>query len=266
MAKLKINIDKKNVKNVVLNIVYPLLALAIVLAVWAIAAKIKHNSFVLPMPSAVIERFFRLGGEGEFWQSVGWSLLRTLGCFAISFVLALLLASLAGLFNPLHRVISPIVSFLRAAPTVAVILILYALMGRDKDALSMAVGFLIAFPIMYSAFHSAIVGVDKDLLKMAKLYKVRAVDKVLFIYLPSIANCLFDTSKSTLSLTLKVVVASEIITNISLGIGGKIQFANSTYEISYLLAWTLVAIVFSFVLEAVVAILKKAWEVLRCRG
>ncbi|MDE7373555.1 MAG: ABC transporter permease subunit, partial [Clostridia bacterium] len=232
MAKLNLSIDKKTAKSIVLNIVYPLLALCIVLAVWAIIARIKNNEFVLPMPSAVIERFFRLSREQGFWQSVGWSILRTLGCFALSFVLALLLASLAGLFNPLHRVISPIVSFLRSAPTVAVILILYAFM-REKDSLAIAVGFLIAFPIMYSAFHSAIVGVDKDLLGMAKLYKVRAADKILFIYLPSIANCLFDTSRSTLSLTLKVVVAAEIITNVLPGIGGKIQFANSTYEISY---------------------------------
>ena len=263
MAKFSVSIDKKTAKRIVVNIVYPLLALGLVLAVWAIIARIKNNEFVLPMPSVVIERFFRLGRERNFWQSIGWSLLRTFGCFALSFVLALLLASLAGLFNPLHRILSPIVSFLRAAPTVAVILILYAFMGNDS--LAIAVGFLIAFPIMYSAFHSAIVGVDKDLLKMAKLYKIRAVDKVLFIYLPSIANCLFDTSKSTLSLTLKVVVAAEIITNVSLSIGGKIQFANSTFEISYLLAWTLVAIVFSFVLELIVAALKKVWEVLRCR-
>ena len=43
----------------------------------------------------------------------------------------------------------------------------------------------------------------------------------------------------------------------------KIQTANSTFEIEYLLAWTLVAIVFGFVLEGVVAIFKKVWEVSR---
>ena len=259
----KISFDKAKAKRIALNIFYPLLALAIVLAVWCVVAKIKDNAFVLPMPSVVIERFFKLGGEAEFWQSVGWSLLRTLLCFLLSFALALGFATLAGLFSPIHRVLSPIVSFLRAAPTVAVILILYAFIGGDFMAI--AVGFLIAFPILYSAFYSAIVGVDGDLLKMAKLYKVRPIDKIRFIYLPSIADCLFDTSKSTLSLTLKVVVAAEILTNVSLSIGGKIQFANSTLEINYLLAWTLVAIVFSFVMEGVVAILKAIWEAARCR-
>lgn len=259
----KATFDKARVKRIALNIFYPLLAFAIVLAVWAIASKLKNNAFVLPMPDAVLDRFFKLGAESGFWQSVGRSLLRTLLCFALSFVLALLLAAISGLFDPLHRVLSPIVSFLRAAPTVAVILIAYAFISTDFMAI--AVGFLVAFPIMYSAFHSEIKGVDGDLLKMARVYGVRPIDKIRFIYLPSIADCLFDTGKSTLSLTLKVIVAAEILTNISMSIGGKIQFANSTFEIVYLLAWTLVAIVFSFVLEGIVAILKKLWEVARCR-
>ncbi len=261
---LKINIDKKTAKRVALNIFYPLLAFAIALAVWAVAAKIKSNAQVLPMPDVVLDRFFALGSEKGFWLSVCATLIRTAICFITSFVLALMLASLAGLFNPLHRILSPLVSILRAAPTVAVILILYAF--TDSDTMAIAVGFLIAFPLMYSAFYSAIVEVDRDLLKMAKLYNVRAVDRIRFIYLPCIADGLFDTGRATLSLTLKVVVASEILANVARSIGGKIQVAYASYDASYLLAWTLVAIVFSFVLEWIVAILKKVWEVARCRG
>lgn len=259
--KKQIKIDKKSAKRIVENIGYPLIALGVVLAVWAIWAKAKGNPLVLPMPSAVLARFFALGGEKGFWTSVGASLLRTLICFVNAFAIAMLFAVLGGLFTPLHRVISPIVSLLRSAPTVAVILILYAFMS--SNAMAIAVGFLIAFPIMYSAFYSAIVGVDKDLLEMAKVYKVKPLNVAFGIYLPSIAPCLFDTSKSTLSLTLKVVVAAEILASVSKSIGGKIQTANATFEIEYLLAWTLVAIVFGFVLEGVVAILKKVWEATR---
>lgn len=261
---LKIRVDKKTAKQVALNIFYPLLAFGIVLAVWAIVAKVKDNALVLPMPGAVLKMFFKLGGERGFWLSVCATLLRTAICFLTSFVIALLLASLAGLAKPVHRVLSPIVSILRAAPTVAVILIMYAFL--DNDTMAIAVGFLIAFPIMYSAFYSAIVGVDRELLDMAKLYKVRPLDKVLSIYLPCIADTLFDTGRSTLSLTLKVVIASEILTNVARSIGGKIQVAYSSFEVSYLLAWTMIAIVFSFVLEWVAAISKKVWEVTRCRA
>lgn len=257
--KKQIKIDKKQAWRVASNIVYPLVSFALVIAIWAIVAKVKDNPLVLPMPDVVIESFFSLCKESGFWTAVGMSLARTLICFVISFVVALALAALGGLFSPFHRVISPIVTFLRSAPTVAVILILYAF--ASSNAMAIAVGFLVAFPIMYSAFYGAIVGVDKDLVEMAKVYKVRPLDKVLGIYLPSIANCLFDTSKSTLSLTLKVVVAAEILAGIGKSIGGKISVANATFEIAYLLAWTLVAIAFSFALEGLVLVLKKIWKV-----
>lgn len=259
MSKAKI--DKKEVKNVVLNIFYPMLALAIVLAVWAIWAAAKDAPYLVPAPAVVLREFFLLGGKGEFWLAVLGTVGRTLLCFVASFVLALALASLGGIFRPLHRVMSPIVSILRAAPTVAVILILYAFM--DKQSMSVAVGFLIAFPVLYSAFFSAIDGVDAGLLNMAKAYKVRTADRIFMIYLPCIADTLFDSGRATLSLTLKVVVAAEILTNLAGSIGHSIQISYAAFEISSLFAWTLVAIVFSFALEGAVLLLKKIWEATR---
>ncbi len=259
MAKL--NFDKTKAKRIALNVFYPLLALALALAAWAVWAAVKDMPYLVPMPATVLKRFFSLGGSGEFWIDVLATIGRSVGCFALSFALALLLATLGGLCKPLHRVVSPIVSILRAAPTVAVIFILYAFMA--KDSMSVVVGFLIAFPALYSSFYSAIEGVDRDLLDMAKLYKVRARDRVLSIYLPSIAPTLFDSSRSTLSLTLKVVIAAEILTSIPKSMGRNIQFAYASFDISALFAWTLIAIVFSFVLEAAVGGLKKLWEATR---
>lgn len=253
------NINKSKIKAALLNVLYPLIAAGIILAVWAIAAAAEGNYLILPSPGGVIKKFFTLGGEPGFWLSVLASLLRTLICFITSFVLALLLASLGGICSPLHRVISPIVTFFRAAPTVAVILIMYAFL--NSSIMAVVVGFLIAFPVMYSAFYSAVTSVDKDLLEMADVYRVSPINKVKSIYLPSIASCLFDTSRSTLSLTFKVIIASEILTSVTTSIGGKIQVAYASFEISYLLAWTLIAIVFSFVLEGIVLVLKKIWEV-----
>lgn len=254
-------VDKKEVKRVVLNIFYPLLALSIALAIWAIWAAAESKPYLVPPPKDVLSEFFTLGKDGEFWLAVLATLGRTLLCFVISFVVALMLASLGGVFKPVHRVLSPIVSILRAAPTVAVILILYAFMG--KNSMSVVVGFLIAFPVLYSAFYGAIDGVDKELLDMAKLYKVRAVDKIFSIYLPTVAPVLFDSSRSTFSLTLKVVIAAEILTSLAGSIGHEIQRAYAAFEAASLFAWTLVAIVFSFVLEGAVSILKKIWEATR---
>ena len=256
MQKIKTN---KKALSICSNIFYPLLALSIVLAVWAIASASYGNPIVLPAPDVTLRVFFQMFAEKSFWVNIGWSTLRALICFGFSFVLALLFAALGNLFKPLNKTIAPIITILRAAPTVAVILIIYAFMMAETK-LAIVVGFLIAFPILYSAFYSAIEGVDKDLIEMANVYKVRARDKVFSIYLPSISNTLFDMSKSTISLTFKVVVAAEILTYIPKSIGTQIMYAKNVYDIDYLLAWTIASIVIAFLLEGFVALLKYVWR------
>ena len=184
----------------------------------------------------------------------------TVFCFAsaVGFALALILASLGNLCEPINKVLAPIITILRAAPTVAVILIMYAFMANDK--LAIVVGLLIAFPILYSAFYSAIENVDKDLIEMAKIYKVRPMDRILSIYLPSVTPTLFDMSKSTLSLTFKVVVASEILTSIPMSIGTSIKQAQNIFDMEYLLAWTIASIVIAFILEGIVSLSKFIWR------
>lgn len=249
------------IKRVASNVFYPLLAFGIILAVWAIAAAVKDNALVLPMPDVALERFFLLGGEEGFWSAVGWSLLRTFVCFAVSLAAALLFAVLGALWQPVYKTVAPIIGFLRAAPTVAVILVLYAFLANRT--LAVVVGFLVAFPLLFAALHGALTGVDGELVEMLKIYKVGKADVVKSLYVPAAADCLFKNGGATLSLTLKVVVAAEILTSVSDSIGMGIKVANSTFEIAYLLGWTLVAIAFSLALEGAFAIGRRIWEARR---
>lgn len=253
--------NKATIKRIAINIFYPCLSLAIALAIWAIASAIKGNPLVLPMPDVTLSRFFKLFAKGETWSSIGFSLLRSLISFGISLFAAYFCSLLSVVFKPLYKVIAPMVTILRAAPTVAVILILYAFM--HSRAMAITVGFLIAFPILYSAIYSAMCRLDDKLISMAKTYKVGKFRTIFNIYFLSISGQIFDASKSTLSLTLKVIIASEILTGVTGSLGERIQVAYATFEIEYLLAWTIVAIVLSFVVEIVVAALKKLlvrWE------
>ena len=248
----------KRVIAIFSNIFYPVLALAIVLAVWAIASRAYNKPILLPEPGIVLKTFFNLFGEKYFWINMGYSFLRTIICFSISFIIAILLASLGNVWKPINKVLAPIILIIRAVPTVAVILVFYAFMANKT--LAIVVGFLISFPVLYSAFYSAIENVDKDLLEMAKIYKVRPIDKIFSIYFPTITPILFDMSKSTLSLTFKVIVAAEILTAIPQSIGERIKFESNLFDMPYLLAWTISSIVLAFVLEGIVALFKYIWR------
>lgn len=243
-----------NKKRVFLNVLYPVLAAVVVFIIWLIAAKTENNPLVLPYPKEVLERFFVLWKEKNFWRGLFGTIGRTFLCFAISFAFAIVFAVISELFDPAKRFLAPVVSVLRSAPTVAVILILYAFMPAKK--MSIVVGFLIGFPVLYSSFSSALGSVDKKLITMSKIYDVPTVRRITGIYVPSVLPMVFDASRSTLSLTLKVVIAAEILTLVPVSLGGKIQTAYASFEIEYLLAWTLLTVVISYVLELLVSALK----------
>ena len=155
-------------KKIIENVAYPLLSLLLVVGIWWIVSAVKDKPLVLPTPDKVVVEFFNLFAGANFWKSVGLTLLRTVICFAISFVLAFAMAVLGGLWTPIHKVMSPIVSILRSAPTLAIILVM--MLWVDGQTAPVFVGFLIAFPILYQGIYTAIVGVDKDLVEMANLW------------------------------------------------------------------------------------------------
>lgn len=244
-------------KRIIETVAYPLLSLVLVLGIWWIVADVKDKPLVLPTPDKVIVEFFKLFGEAEFWKAVGLTLLRTVICFAISFVLGFVCAVLGGLWTPVNKILSPIISILRSAPTLAIILVM--MLWLDGQTASVFVGFLIAFPLLYQGIYTAIVGVDKDLVEMAKFYKVKPHNIIFGLYSPEIAPAVFDVSKSTASLTLKVVIAAEVLTYARGSIGLEMQQANQAFEVATLLGWTMLAILLSFVLEGIIIGIKKLW-------
>ena len=245
-------------KRIIENVAYPLLSLLLVVGIWWIVAAVKDKPLVLPTPDKVVVEFFNLFALEIFWKAIGMTLLRAVICFAISFVLAFIFAVLGGLWTPVHKVMSPVISILRSAPTLAIILIM--MLWLDGQIAPVFVGFLIAFPLLYQGIYTAIVGVDKDLIEMAKFYKVKPVDIIFGLYSPEIAPAVFDISKSTISLTLKVVIAAEVLTYARGSIGLAMQQANQAFEVATLLAWTVIAIILSFGFEGIVIGIKKLWE------
>ena len=108
--------------------------------------------------------------------------------------------------------------------------------------------------------HSAIAGVDVGLVEMARVYRIRPLDRLTGLYLPSVLPAVADGCRSAVSLCVKVVIAAEVLAQTAGSIGIEMQRASVVFEIARLMAWTLVAIVMSFLFEGIVAGLKKLWE------
>lgn len=246
-------LKSKGFKSAVLTVLYPLISLAIVLLVWLIAAKSLDKPLVLPEPKEAFSELFVILGEKQTYEYGALTVGRTFLSFIISTVTAFIFSIIGVLFKPFHKVLSPIVTVLRAAPTLPVIFL--TVIWFDYSEVPVVIGFLIAFPLLYSSFYTALTGVDKNLVDMAKSFNVSKKNVIQYVYLPSIRRPCLESMKSVISLTLKVVVAAEItaLTKKSLGLLFRIE--NLTYNISALLALTVFTVIISFILEGLFSLI-----------
>ncbi len=242
-------------KNAIKNLIYPLISLLLFLSVWAIISKIENKPLAMPQVDVVFNEFFHLLGLKTTWVAISGTLLNTILSFGLSMIVAFVLSVITTFFSPLHKILSPIITILRSAPTMAVILL--STLWLDNDATPVFIGFLIAFPLLYSSFRLALCSVDEKTLEMAKVFNVQKIDVLRLIYLPSVASNFISSMQSVISLTVKVVIASEVIAYASKTIGFEMIKAKIDIETATLLAYTLLAILLSFILEGIFAIINK---------
>lgn len=54
-------LKNEKTKKIFFDILYPLIAFALVIAIWAIVAKVKNKPLILPSPDVVLKNFSRSG-------------------------------------------------------------------------------------------------------------------------------------------------------------------------------------------------------------
>ena len=215
--------------------------------IWEGVALYIDNSLLFPRVSEIFLSLKNLVASGDF-TLILWN---TLSRFFISIVFSLILAIIFSVASYRYEVIGfllfPFIIFLRAVPTIAIIIVV--LIWSSVEKVPIVVGVLILFPILYESILGGIKNVDKNLLKMSKVFKVPTKRVVRDIYIPSIYYSISSNIPSYMGLTFKVIIAGEVLSQESLSIGGEI-FINKIYlESSNIFAWIIVVIVLNYLLE-----------------
>lgn len=236
------------------KIVYILIGVATILLLWIVASAVINSDFILPYPWVVASEFFALFSTQNLYIGVFSTALRALLGFLVSAIFALLLAVLSYIKPALYTATSPIVTVLRAVPTMSVILLFF--IWFSESVTPAVVGFLISFPLLYENFHTAISGVDKKLLEMSKIYGVKPLTRVRKLFIPLSRDGILSGLKSGISLNLKVVISAEIIASTVKSLGFYMQVAQTKTAIAELFAWTLFAVLLSFLFEGIIELIR----------
>jgi ABC-type nitrate/sulfonate/bicarbonate transport system permease component len=239
------------------EIVTPLVLLAI-LWIWTANAQ----SYYFPPLADVLQAFADTWVFERFTQDVVPSLTRLAIGYVIAVVVGISLGVVLGQRPALRRMATPIIEFLRAIPAPALIPFAILVFGVENDSKIFLIAVVCVFPILLNAM-DGVAGVEPTLLDTTKVYRIGAVDRLRYVVLPAAAPQIFAGMRTSLSLSLILMVISEMVASTN-GIGYFILQAQRSFAITEMWSGILLLGVLGYVLNVLFTVVERrilAWHI-----
>ena len=237
------------------KILFPLIAIAVIVIVWQILALVYNAEVIMPSPIKVIGEFFIALSSGDFYFSLLYTLLRAIVAFIISFVLAFITAYISYKNKYFKYFMMPLTLISKTLPTMSIILLCYLVISPSVSPIFIT--FLVVFPLSYTEQLNNLQSLDINIIQTAKVYGVS--DKKIFknYLLPEMLEKSFFTSVSLLAFSIKLTISAEAIVFSSISLGVLMSTAKSNLQTGLLFAYTIVAILLGLLLEFIAYAVKK---------
>ena len=217
------------------------------LAAMALAAAYPYGNLLLASPMDVLLRLGQLAVTSAFWQTVGWSAVRIFGGFFLSTALAVVLASLAAWKPWFRELMAPLAAAIKAVPVASFIIL--ALVWLNSRSLSLFISALMVFPPVYLNVLEGIRRTDRQLLEMARVFRVPFGRRLRGIYLPQVMSYFRTAVSLGLGLCWKAGAAAEVIGLPGGSVGERLYSAKVYFQTPDLFAWTVTIVAVSVIFE-----------------
>ncbi|MFP4024285.1 MAG: ABC transporter permease [Thiohalospira sp.] len=243
--------------NIILpkNKIITIISVALLIGIWKLASLFYGSELILPPPESALVATLKLFVSENFISIVGLTIFRGLIGFGISFILGIGLGILAGVNNSFNAFLKPILVTIRSTPVIS--LILLALIWFKVDMVPVFIAFLTMFPFICTNVIDGIRNVDSDLVEMANIYKVSHQRIIKEVYLPAIVPFIFSGASSAMGFGWRAIIIGEVLSQPRFGIGTVMQTAQTYLLVKEVIAWTIIAVIISYLFEIVLRKIEK---------
>lgn len=179
--------------------------------------------------------------EGNLKADLSATLIRVAISFSLAMIVGVTIGILLGTFRGVNKVFEPILLFFLNLPALVAIILCYIWIGLVETAAILAV-FINKLPTVIVAMREGARVIDKDLMELAKVYKVSRMRTFTKVYMPQLYPYLLAASRNGLALIWKIVLVVELLGR-SNGIGFGLHSLFQFFDIAGILAYA-----FSFML------------------
>ncbi len=210
-------------------------SLALVLVVWQVTAAVLESRF-LPGPFTVLGAMVDLGATGELFRHVGITLARVAVAFAIAMALGTAFGILMGRYRRLDAALDGLLILGLNIPALVVMILCYLWFGLNEVAAIVAVA-ANKVPIVVVNMREGARAVDRELLDVARVFRLSGRRTFLKVYLPQLYPYLMASARSGLALVWKIVLVVELIGR-SDGVGFQLGVLFQFFDITGILAYS----------------------------
>jgi NitT/TauT family transport system permease protein len=237
-------------KNKVLSWLRGLLVFGVWTSIWQIISLIVGQEILLPPPGKVFLHAAFLLRLPEFWYTIFSSFFRIMGGFFLGVMCGCLLAVGTCVSPWMKRFFTPALKVIKATPVASFIIL--ALVWMKQGGVSIFIVFLMVLPLIWANVSAGIESADPKLLQMAKLFGFSRSKILRLIYWPTVFPFLLSGIITALGFAWKAGVAAEVLATPQNSIGTQLYDAKIYLETTDLFAWTVVVILLSMAIEAIV--------------
>ncbi|MEY8200291.1 MAG: ABC transporter permease subunit [Colwellia sp.] len=214
-----------------------------------------------PSLFAVIKSLHFHFNEGEMITHILTTLRRVLLSFIIAMLLGGIIGIVMGVNAWVNKLSDSLLIIMLNIPALVTILLCYIWFGLVESAAIAAV-VINKVPTVVVLIREGARAVDKDLLAVAKIYKLSASKTFFAVFLPQLYPFIIASARSGLSLIWKIVLVVELLGR-SDGVGFALNTLFQFFDIAGILAYTIAFVVIILLIEMLVF---KPFDKLVARG
>lgn len=237
------------VKNIVLAVILPVLIL--VLWEWNVARGVLNGN-VVPAPTTLWKTLWSLITSGKLQEGLIISFKRVFAGFVIASIAGVIVGFLMGLFASFNKAMSSLINILRPIPTIALIPIFIIVLGIG-EATNISIIMIGALWSVLLNTTAGVMSVDRKLMELAYVYRLRKRDIIFRIILPSAMYSIITGLRLGIGGAWMSVVAAEMIGATS-GIGYMIMFAKSLAQAANMYVLVLVIGIIGFIIDRILLV------------
>lgn len=233
------------------------LAAAFWLLVWQLMGE-GLPQFLFAGPLEVLKCLLKLVVKADTWRTAGNSVCRVAAGFFMAFICGNFLAAISHRIKFIRELVSPVVQLMKTIPVASFIIV--ALIWISSKNVSILIAFVVVFPISYVNMLEGLGSVDKPLLEMAEVFRIKPFDRFKAVYLNRLMPFIISGCKISAGMAWKAGIAGEIIGRPDYSVGDKLYAAKLYLATDELFAWTVIIILLGVAFEKCILLIIKLIE------